>query len=443
MPASDNPNVPSALIPAAPETIDCAEDIYATVDTANNRVTSSIGVLPEEWDYDWLNDRLDFGGSLNMSLSLSYLSKPHALSLNDGSSITAFNDGTIIPDRYQLPIWNGSENPFHSGNLSQIANDSSAAGISWHSSIDSYAVNIPQKALELTRAGIGPFGDLKVAGKRYPPALQSANKYTLAAVPDDPSDRSSTAVPTPVVDLSSLSATNSVLEIVLTAAMGSVDCGDATLGGDNTLTGIKTEYDDHSSGTDGMTRCVYGTGTGAGQAVTKDAGAHALTAQPMVSSTPIDVSMNVELEGTGVPGINAYFSLNGTTEVRTRDVVTVNAVPETAAAPASQSAPTGREVNITLRPESSFEQDDLTLRLDYEVLPVMSDGTDGTAVTTGTAVFERIKEARPTVKISFDVPLQTIGASVTEKFRVSLAEAGTNRKPAPARRPLISPRALT
>ena len=68
------------------------------------------------------------------------------------------------------------------------------------------------------------------------------------------------------------------------------------------------------------------------------------------------------------------------------------------------------------------------MRLDYEVLPVMSDGTDGTAVTTGTAVFERIKEARPTVKISFDVPLQTIGASVTEKFRVSLAEAGTNPK---------------
>ena len=414
-----------------PETIDCAEDIYATVVVADNAVSSSIDVLPPAWrDYDWLNDRLDFGGSLNMSLSLSYLSKPHALSLNDGSSITGFNDGTIVPDRYQLPIWNGSENPFHSGNLSQIANDSSAAGISWHSSIDSYAVNIPQKAFELTRAGIGPFGDLKVAGKRYPPALQSANKYTLAAVPDDPSDRSSTAVPEPVVDVGNLGASDPVLEIVLTAAMGSVTCGDATLsngdGSDNTLTGTETEYDDHSSDTDGMTSCAYGTKSD----IDKDPGAYTLTAQPTVSGTRTDVSMNVELEGTGVPGINAYFSLNGTTEVRTRDVVTVNAVPETAAAPASQSAPTGREVMVTLRPEDWFPEN-LNVTLNYEVIRLndVNDADDDMTIKAGSVKFDRISDpANATPVISFDAPLQTIRTfNQKEKFRVKLITDGDDR----------------
>ena len=44
------------------ETIDdCAEGIYAMADTSESRVTSSIGVIPPAWDYEWLNDRLDFG----------------------------------------------------------------------------------------------------------------------------------------------------------------------------------------------------------------------------------------------------------------------------------------------------------------------------------------------------------------------------------------------
>ena len=133
---------------------------------------------------------------MKMSLSLSYLFKPHVLSLNDGTIITGFNDGTIVPDRYQLAIWNGRQNPFHSSNRCQMS--LSIVLLMVFLGIFLWTVmqvDVPQKALKLTRTGIGPFGDLKVAGKRYPPALQSGNKYTLAAVPDDPSDRSSTAVP--------------------------------------------------------------------------------------------------------------------------------------------------------------------------------------------------------------------------------------------------------
>ena len=302
-----------------------------------------------------------------MALSLSYLFKPHALSLTDG---------TIVRDRLRAPVWNGSDNPlFHSSDIASNA-DSSTSG---------YFVNVPQKALALTRATIGQFGDLKVAGKRYPPALtDTANTYTLAAL--------SGSIPEPVVNVNNLSDMNHVLEIVLTAAMANVTCGNATLGGDNSLTGIKTEYDDHSSGTDGMTRCAYGTGTGTGQTVTKDAGPHALTAQPEITGTGaarLTVNMSVMVEEAAppvTPGVQAYFTSDGTpgtdgySEDRVHgDGLTLNVMcqPDNSgdASPECVQAYTdSRKVSVKLRPDGDFPAN-VNVTVPFEVIKVMSDGT--------------------------------------------------------------------
>ena len=242
VPASSNPRVPESLIPPD-ETIPCSTDMYARLDVPNSRVTSSVGVIPEDWNYDWLNERLDFGGALNLSLSLSYLFKHHILELNDG---------TLYQGSFLSPLWEGS-NPFYSARIPG----------SFDESVRSYHMDIPQQALQLTREGIGPFGDLKVAGKRYPPALLGGSSYTLAAVPNDPNNRSRKAVPKPEVDVSELGDSDPIVEIVVTKSMDQVSCGIAYFNFEGGGTRVpmfntKSRYDGHSSGVDNMTLCKYG-----------------------------------------------------------------------------------------------------------------------------------------------------------------------------------------